>query len=189
MRDLKDYILYLPNFLPVELCNTVVDTYQDSKSWKQHSWYNAKEDRFNQYSHDCYILAPQESLETAAVAKYLDVASDEAIKQYCKKFAVEGMIKNRTFPRLNRYDVDTHMSPHFDHIQSIFDGEEKGIPILSVIGNLNRNYVGGELKFFRQDMLLMNVGDLVVFPSCFLYTHEVTAVEQGTRYSYVSWAY
>jgi len=81
------------------------------------------------------------------------------------------------------------MSPHFDHIQSIFDGEEKGIPILSVIGNLNRNYVGGELKFFRQDMLLMNVGDLVVFPSCFLYTHEVTAVEQGTRYSYVSWAY
>ena len=189
MRDLKDYILYLPGFLPVDLCASVVDTYADSKSWKQHSWYNPKEDRFNQYSHDCHILAPHEAEETEGMANYLHAATGEAIKQYCEKFTVNGMIKNRTYPRLNRYDVNTHMSPHFDHIQSIFDGEEKGIPILSVIGNLNRTYVGGELKFFRQDMLLMNVGDLVIFPSCFLYTHEVTPVEQGTRYSYVSWAY
>jgi hypothetical protein len=190
---LKDYILYLPSFLPTGLCNQTVARYENSKSWKEHSWYNSKENRFNHYSHDCHILAPYDARDTEGInsdlSDHLWSATKEAVNQYCEKFNVTGMIKNHTYPRLNRYNVGTHMSPHFDHIQSIFDGQEKGIPILSVIGNLNRNYEGGELLFFRNDMLRMNVGDLVVFPSCFLYTHEITSVVKGSRYSYVCWSY
>ena len=37
------------------------------------------------------------------------------------------------------------MRKHFDHIHSIFDGQYKGIPVLSFIGILNNNYLGGEL--------------------------------------------
>lgn len=187
--NLKDCILYLPNFLDRQLCDDTVKLYQNNPHWRQHSWYNPKEDTFKEYSHDCWILDPITAEQSLNCTEKLMSHTVQALNQYCKQFGTTGMIKNQTYARLNRYDVGTHMSPHFDHIQSIFDGEKKGIPILSVIGNLNRDYLGGELVFFRKDILRMNVGDLVVFPSCFLFTHEVTPVEQGTRYSYVSWAY
>ena len=36
------------------------------------------------------------------------------------------------------------MKEHQDHIHSIFDGNEKGIPILSIVGNLNDDFEGSE---------------------------------------------
>jgi predicted 2-oxoglutarate/Fe(II)-dependent dioxygenase YbiX len=32
-------------------------------------------------------------------------------------------------------------------------------------------------------------GDLIIFPSIFLYPHLVKPVKKGTRYSFVSWCY
>ena len=32
-------------------------------------------------------------------------------------------------------------------------------------------------------------GDLIIFPSVFLYPHLVKSVKKGTRYSFVSWAW
>ena len=37
----------------------------------------------------------------------------------------------------------------FDHIHSIFDGNIKGIPVLSVVGLLNDNYEGGDFVMFE----------------------------------------
>lgn len=36
------------------------------------------------------------------------------------------------------------MRKHYDHIHSIFDGQRKGIPVLSMLGILNNDYEGGE---------------------------------------------
>jgi 2OG-Fe(II) oxygenase superfamily len=190
---LKNYILHLPNFIPAELCGKVLSLYEKSTAWKTHSWYDAKKDQYNTYKEDCSILAPieayeQEQLPLTPVHSAMTFVND-SIKQYCEQTKAGNIIKRITLARMNRYTPDTHMSPHFDHIQSIFDGEEKGIPILSIIGNLNEGYVGGELTFFDNDVLPMGVGDIVVFPSCFLYPHYVKHVQSGTRYSFVCWAY
>ena len=32
-------------------------------------------------------------------------------------------------------------------------------------------------------------GDVVIFPSLFLYPHKVEPVTKGTRYSYISWVW
>ena len=32
-------------------------------------------------------------------------------------------------------------------------------------------------------------GDVIIFPSNFMYPHRVEPVTKGARYSYVSWAY
>jgi predicted 2-oxoglutarate/Fe(II)-dependent dioxygenase YbiX len=80
------------------------------------------------------------------------------------------------------------MRKHYDHIHSIFDGEHKGIPVLSYVGNLNQNYEGGDLKICNQSMNL-KTGDICIFPSCFLYPHEVTEVIKGVRYSFVTWSF
>ena len=94
-----------------------------------------------------------------------------------------------TPPRFNKYDEDKKMALHCDHIQSMFDGEKKGIPTLSVLGVLNDDYNGGEFIIFDDTEIKFDKGDVLVFPSLFLYPHKVEPVKSGTRYSYISWAW
>ena len=81
------------------------------------------------------------------------------------------------------------MAEHCDHIQSIFDGNIKGIPILSVLGILNNDYEGGEFIMFKNKKINLLKGDLLIFPSVFLYPHKVEPIKKGTRYSFISWVH
>jgi predicted 2-oxoglutarate/Fe(II)-dependent dioxygenase YbiX len=81
------------------------------------------------------------------------------------------------------------MRVHSDHITSIFDGEMKGIPTLSIVGLLNEDFDGGEFKFWDKYDMNLEIGDILVFPSNFLYNHQVNKVTRGIRYSFVSWIY
>ena len=94
-----------------------------------------------------------------------------------------------TLPRFNKYDEDKKMALHCDHIHSMFDGKKKGIPILSVLGVLNDDYEGGEFIMFDDTEIKFDKGDVLVFPSLFLYPHKVEPVKSGTRYSYISWVH
>ena len=42
--------------------------------------------------------------------------------------------------RFNKYEVGNTMRKHYDHIHSIFDGQMKGVPIVSIVANLNEDY-------------------------------------------------
>ena len=101
------------------------------------------------------------------------------------------MIKYWSGVRLNRYSEGTLMRPHYDHIQSLFDGEKRGIPVLSIIGALNdcTDYEGGAFKFWKDFEIKMNKGDILIFPSCYLYPHQVEEVTKGERYTFVSWGF
>ena len=81
------------------------------------------------------------------------------------------------------------MSKHIDHIQSIFTGDIRGIPILSIVCVLNDDYQGGKFIMFDDYEIKFKAGDLIIFPSVFLYPHLVKPVKKGTRYSFVSWVY
>ena len=78
---------------------------------------------------------------------------------------------------------------HCDHIQSMFDGKRKGVPVLSVLGLLNDDYEGGEFIIFEKKEIKLKKGDLLIFPSIFLYPHKVNVVKKGTRYSFISWVW
>jgi predicted 2-oxoglutarate/Fe(II)-dependent dioxygenase YbiX len=91
--------------------------------------------------------------------------------------------------RFNRYDSNTQMRLHCDHIHTLFDGKDKGIPIMTSLGILNDDYTGGEFMMFGDLKLDLKAGDIVVFPSNFLYPHKVNPVLSGVRYSFVSWAW
>ena len=81
------------------------------------------------------------------------------------------------------------MANHVDHIHSIFDGENKGVPIISVVGLLNDNFVGGEFIFNDEHTIKLKQGDILLFPSNFIYAHRVNDIEEGIRYSFVSWGF
>jgi len=97
--------------------------------------------------------------------------------------------------RFNRYNTGTKMRKHYDFIQSIFDGQSKfstpykGVPILSLVGVLNNDYEGGEFVFNDNHIVTLSTGDVLIFPSTFMYAHEVKEITKGKRYSFVSWGF
>ena len=91
--------------------------------------------------------------------------------------------------RFNRYEPDQIMRQHYDHIHSLFDGEIKGVPVLSFIMNFNDDYEGAELFFWKDTMVELGKGDIVMFPSNFLFPHGVTEATKGKRYSAVAWGW
>jgi len=75
------------------------------------------------------------------------------------------------------------MAEHCDHIHTIFDGNDRGIPILTALAILNDEYEGGELVFWQDTVVETGTGDIFVWPSLFLYPHRVEPVTKGERYS------
>ena len=58
---------------------------------------------------------------------------------------------------------------------------------------MNNDYEGGELVFYDPDQksnpykINVKPGRMIMWPSNFLYPHEVRKVTKGTRYSIISW--
>jgi hypothetical protein len=70
----------------------------------------------------------------------------------------------------------------------LFDGERKGAPTMTALGFLNDDYEGGD--FIMWDKKIdVNAGDLMIFPSNFLYPHKVNPITKGERYSFVAWSW
>ena len=86
--------------------------------------------------------------------------------------------------QLLKYEKGGFYRKHVDHFTDI-------PRTLSFIYFLNNDYEGGELifKLGTGDIKIENKPNrLVIWPSNYLYPHEVTTVTKGTRYSLVTWA-
>jgi len=190
MDHVDDYIM-VQNLIPTQLCRSLINesSLPESK-WSKHSWYN--------YGRDDLHSMPEKELDiinsTGDQFKSLGNYLGTALQNYQKKYSKEkdkvgtSWIRHISQVRFNRYKTGTKMRLHHDHIQSLFDGKLKGIPILSVVGLLNDNYEGGAFMCREKEIKLIR-GDVLLFPSNFMYPHEVKEITKGIRYSFVSWAF
>ena len=61
---------------------------------------------------------------------------------------------------------------------------------LSISICLNNEYSGGEFVFnlpTGKHVVPQNEGDAVIFPSNFMFSHQVNKVSEGTRYALIGW--
>lgn len=187
--NLKDYVRVYENFLEPSFCKKVIRKIKN-KEWIDHEFHNETTKTGITYDTDLSVLNDDTLEET----EFIHQKIWEAIYRYV---AVDNKNLNNWFThwngysrlRYNKYDKDTEMKLHCDHITTIFDGETRGIPTLSVLGALNEDYEGGELVMWENEVIELKTGSLMIFPSNFLYPHKVTPVKKGTRYSYVSWVW
>jgi predicted 2-oxoglutarate/Fe(II)-dependent dioxygenase YbiX len=154
--------------------------------WSPHVWYNSR-------TKDSHSEATKE-LEIRGLNDLPDIFHSlmtrvaESAKAYADEVMKHAAITSISPVRLNRYPAGSMMRVHSDHIHTLFDGQAKGIPAISLVGVLNDDYEGGDLIICGQPYRL-KPGQIIVWPSCFLYPHEVTEITEGTRYSFVSWAW
>lgn len=189
--QIKDYIKVYKNFLDKDVCNQTIKELSDEKCiYNDVGFYSPRTDNLTKVTNDDLDFLNDDYLITTK--KIIQDKLWFAIEQYIvKDFSYSYFCgwEGYSVPRFNRYKENKIMYKHCDHIHSLFDGKRKGIPILSIIGALNNDYEGGELIFFDDYKIDLKEGDVMVFPSNFLYPHRVEKVTKGIRYSYASWSW
>jgi len=188
--QLKDLIHVEKGIIPANLCDHIIQDIE-TREWRPHTWYNAQSGSYG--SEETMELDVQSI--TPELQQLLTPIMIQAGAAYNQKYAYQRcerthQIMNKfSTIRFNRYGSGQIMRQHHDHIHSLFDGNEKGIPVLSFILNLNDNYEGADLFFWENHVVPLGKGDIIMFPSLFLFPHGVTEAKSGKRYSAVSWAW
>jgi hypothetical protein len=186
--NVKDYMKIYDNFLDQDLCKKIISEIE-TKSWEKHTFYRALNHDFISYEDDLSITYSESETAQLVHKKIWSAIEQYVIKDHSFMSEWYNGWSGYTLVRFNKYDVGTKMKIHCDHIHSMFEGPRKGIPTLSILGSLNDDYEGGDLVFWDSEKIELKAGQLMVFPSNFLYPHNVTTVTKGTRYSYVSWVW
>ena len=187
---LEDFIYIEEGIIPSYVCDRVVKNIE-TREWNPHSWYDYQQN--SSYSEETMELDVQPT--TPELQKLLNPAILKAFDRYKSLYTykasekTQGLMTTFTPVRFNRYSPGQIMRQHYDHIHSIFDGKQKGIPVLSMILNFNNDYEGADLFFWEKDVVELGKGDIIIFPSLFLFPHGVTEAISGTRYSGVCWAW
>ena len=191
---LDELIFVAEKIIPTDLCDAVVKDIE-TREWKPHEWYNTVRD--TSHSEETMELDVQPT--TPELQKLLGNFVVVAGKKYNELYSYQrnpsciektGQIMYQFSPtRFNRYAPGQIMRQHIDHIHSIFDGNLKGVPVLSFILNFNDGYEGADLFFWEDTVVKLGKGDIVMFPSNFLFPHGVTEATKGKRYSGVTWGW
>jgi predicted 2-oxoglutarate/Fe(II)-dependent dioxygenase YbiX len=180
--NLQDYIAIYKAIEP-SIYKQIIDNFNEAQ-WVKHAYSHPITQEKTTYEDDLEI-SYQDKYMDYLDNKIKDCVNDYLINVVPNSFELQEVSKIR----FNRYQVGTNMKMHHDHIHTLFDGEKKGVPILSILGLLNDDFEGGDFLMFDAKKVQLKAGDIILFPSNFLYPHAVTTITKGTRYSFVSWGF
>ena len=186
---LDECIYIAEKIIPADLCDAVVKDIE-TREWQPHTWYNVMTDAHS--SEETMELDVQSC--TPEHQKVLSPIIVEAARIYNRNYRFfsdgQGQFMNQFSPvRFNRYGSGQIMRQHHDHIHSIFDGKVKGVPVLTFILNFNDDYEGADLFFWEDTVAKLGKGDIIMFPSNWLFPHGVTEATKGIRYSGSVWGW
>ena len=75
---------------------------------------------------------------------------------------------------------------HYFNVHTDADHSYKRIVSVVIFGN--DDYEGGGLEFDKMGVTISpQLGDMLVFPSSYAFSHKVNPVTKGTKYSFVNW--
>lgn len=183
-QPLDDYIFTLDNVVPEELCDRILEEYRDCSFWMQTTIDTGVLDNTVR---NCDIINISEGIvieKNFDVRKKIDedfyVCASNAINEYRKLFP-EVASEIDTGYGLLRYNEGQFYLQHTDSFKS----QQRSVSCSFL---LNDDYVGGEFAFFNREIMIRGKkGSIIMFPSNFMFPHEIMPVISGTRYSIITW--
>ena len=167
---LDQAIIIFPNVASFIICDEIVKTYKDAELWKESHFYSKK-----QGIRTCNeIRIPASALDTSI----FNVVT-ECLAEYNKVFMTTATTDEGY--TLLRYKEGQCIGDHMDDTTGL--GRVLSCSIL-----LNDDFTGGEFSFWGGEKIIsLTKGSVVMFPSNFMYPHKILPVENGTRYSIITW--
>ena len=193
-KNIEKYVFVKQNFLDKEFCQNTIEKINQLNIWKKHDWQgydsNSTGSSFPSGENEPEQIISVEEISLKNINEFIIPKIIKVVEEYIEScnlnnFDLHGMVNLKFI----KYSLNQTMKEHCDHIHDIFDGKAKGIPIFTVIGLLNDDYEGGNLVMFGDKKINTKKGDLIVFPSLFLFPHEIKPITKGIRYSYITWVW
>jgi hypothetical protein len=182
MKELKDYIVVMNNIMPSPVAEAVLSEYKECDDWvsaitdggldkaRQCDNIGISFDSVMQKNHKIRIK----------LDKYVFNYAGLAIKKYKEKFR-DCTIQEDSGYELLRYKEGQFYTQHTDS----FKDRPRAVSCSFI---LNDDYEGGEFAFFDRELKYkLKKGSCIMFPSNFMFPHEIMPVTSGTRYSIITW--
>jgi predicted 2-oxoglutarate/Fe(II)-dependent dioxygenase YbiX len=178
--------------LPTDLCDSIVNEYKDSDFSIAQIIRNGGVNQVKYDDRNCKVTLLLNN--TTPYRQYLDnqvyKSMFEATKQYSTEYS-QLLLRNDSGYELMKYEIGGMFKPHYDQFAGGEDSYDSSTRrVVSCVALINSEFEGGELRFFEGKYKYtpkLEKGDIIMFPSNFLFPHEVTEVTKGTRYSIVTW--
>jgi predicted 2-oxoglutarate/Fe(II)-dependent dioxygenase YbiX len=183
-RKLEDFIKVYDNIVTADLCNRILSEYKTCEDWAQSLVGTGVADNNTRNCSAICISNPAVIDKNFEIRKFLDVELHQQLLQVVQKYSQD-------FPEFSPsidtgYDLLRYETGQFyvQHTDSFLQQQRS----ISCSLCINDDYSGGEFAFFdREIMIRAAQGSVIVFPSNFMYPHEIMPVTQGTRYSIITW--
>ena len=181
-NNLYNYIRVFKNGFSKELCDKIINEYSNSDLWKDQLASGDIDHSHRRVKGINISIDGKTTDEGKKLDDNIFINLTSILKQYVIKFPFLH-IESDTGYVLLKYNVDDFYKLHIDQISK---GEQTRL--ISCIICLNDDYTGGEISFFnKQKTFTLKKGDVLLFPSNFMFPHEVFPILTGTRYSIITW--
>lgn len=184
-KSLKDFIMVKKEFVDPEFCDEILEEYARSEQWEKTFTGSGLDEE----ARKCQVISISDERcinENGESRRNIDNKMFGIVKDIIDEYMNEHPdfeleITEDTGYELLRYEVGDFYIEHTDS----FKEQPRA---LTIIITMNNAYEGGEVAMFQRELVHdLDVGDVLVFPSNFMYPHEILPVTDGTRYSMITW--
>jgi len=181
-NTLEDYVKVFYDVVPEDLCDAIIKEYSNSNEWKLAETGGGLQTNIRNV--DQIPISDDVTIGDSALRRELDDRLFESVASVGKKYHQEFEhfeIDVDTGYQLLRYKEGQFYRQHTDS----FISQQRSLSCSLI---LNDDYEGGEFCFWDGTMMHRPPkGAALVFPSNFMYPHEIRTVTKGARYSIITW--
>jgi predicted 2-oxoglutarate/Fe(II)-dependent dioxygenase YbiX len=185
-KSLKDFIVVIKNVASIEICDRIIKEYENCNRWRYAVIRAEDEHNPTKDIRNCEIIkmSDAENLRINTQRVDLDNKVFEIIKKCLTNY--RNLFESCSVSQDSGYDLLRYNQHGFykEHVDS-FAGFHREIACSLL---LNNDFKGGEFTFFDGKLkYTLNRGDAIMFPSNFMYPHQIMKITEGTRYSIITW--
>ena len=182
---LEDYIQVFEGVVSDDLCNRILAEYVDSQEWIR--THVGKTNVADSSVRSASVIGISSNIIMDAnpevrygLDKEIFQCAADVIGKYKDVYPLAEIEQDSGYELL-RYKEGQFYMQHTDSF--------KAIPrTISCSFALNDDYEGGEWGFWDREITIkLPKGAAILFPSNFMYPHEIMSVTKGTRYSVITW--
>jgi len=183
-NKLEDYIYIVKNAIDNQTCNEILNEFINSDEWVDTVVGKGELKKDIRNCETIIISFPHVIQKNSEVRHKLDNAifdgASKCIQEYNAKFP-HCQIEEDSGYELLKYPKGCFYTQHTDS----FKARPRAVSCSFI---LNDDFEGGEFAFFDKELKYkLGRGDAIMFPSNFMYPHEIMPVTKGTRYSIITW--
>lgn len=182
-KNIQDHIEIIEDIIPKELCDRIISEYSNSDDWVDAEVTSGLDKKVR----NCQLINIS-TLDVISKNELIRKKIDEDIYASVSKIfkILNTKHKHLTVQQDSGYGLLRYFEGGFytQHTDDAMDFPRT----ISCSLSLNDDYDGGEFGFFDGKLKYkLKKGSSIVFPSNFLYPHEIMPVTNGVRYSIITW--